>query len=98
MGWHEDFGDEPSVEERMPFGLSPLEMQAISDEACLEACHFCDERYPEESLYTTDMYEYVTMDVDPDTKLCPECYDRRRLKFVPDDPSLFDCYTPVEVI
>ena len=36
--WHEDFGDEPSVEERMPFGISPEEMLAVSEEAMLSEC------------------------------------------------------------
>ena len=26
---HEDFGDEPSIEERMPFGVSQEEMRAV---------------------------------------------------------------------
>ena len=92
--WHEDFEDEPSVEERMPFGLSPEEMRAVSIEASLDICENCHVQLPDDEFVVTGMDEYCTMDIDPGTKLCSECYDERRMQFIPSDPSLFDCFTP----
>ena len=95
----EDFGDEPSVEERMPFGVSPEEMRAVSEEAMLsDCCEFC-ERLPDDGeLVETGMYEYYTMDLDPGTLICVVCLELHRSQFIPDDPSLFDCYTPVAFV
>ena len=35
-GWHEDFGDEPSVEERFPVDLAPVPLPIDDDEAVNE--------------------------------------------------------------
>jgi len=98
MTWQEDFEDEPSVEERMPFGITPEEMQAVMIEASLGTCDFCGEKSPLEDLIETGMYEYYTMDLDPGTLGCIDCLEGRRMRFIPDDPSLFDCYTPVNCV
>ena len=97
MNLHEDFGDEPSIEERMPFGISPEEMREGMIEAFMGVCEFCGVSAPRDEFIETGMYEYRTMDLDPDTLACAECLEEHRLTFIPDDPSLFDCYTPVEV-
>lgn len=97
MVWHEDFADEPSVEERMPFGITPEEMQAVMLEASLGTCEFCGEHVALEDLIETDTYEYYTMELDPGTLACPDCLENRRLRFVPDDPRLFDCMTPIGI-
>src|SRR5262245_52440955 len=97
MGWHEDFGDEPSVEERMPHGLSTVEMLALFEEASMDACEGCGQSFPEGALSTTDMFECVTMDLDPGTQLCGECYEVCRRRHIPDDPRMFDGFTPVEI-
>ena len=97
MRWHEDFEDEPSVEERMPFGLSPSEMQAMMIEARFDTCEQCGDRLPDEDLIATGMYEYFTMDIDPESKFCPECYELLQRRDVPSDPSLFDGLTPLQV-
>jgi hypothetical protein len=96
MRWHEDFQDEPSVEERMPFGITFEEMQAAMVAASLGACEFCGEQALLEDLIETGTYEYYTMDLDPGTLACGECLENHRTQFVPDDPSLYDCYTPVD--
>jgi hypothetical protein len=95
MNLDEDFEDEPAVEERMPFGITPEEMYAVMIEASQESCEFCNEAFHCEDLIETGMYEYCTMDLDPGTFACSECLERHRMRFVPDDPSLFDCLTPV---
>ncbi len=97
MNLHEDFEDEPAVEERMPFGITPEEMHAAMVEASLELCKFCNESYPSEDWIETGMHEYCTMDSDPGTFACPECLEAYRMRFIPDDPSLFDCLTPVAI-
>lgn len=97
MPWHEDFEDEPSVEERMPFGITPEEMQAVMVAASLGACEFCGEQAVLEDLIETGMYEYYSMDLDPGTLACADCLENHRLRFVPDDPSLFDCWTPAAI-
>jgi hypothetical protein len=97
MGWHEDFADEPSVEERMPFGFAPEEMQAAIIAASFGVCEFCGEESMLEDLIESGMYEYYTMDLDPGTLSCADCLESHRLRFVPDDPSLFDCFTPVNM-
>ena len=98
MNWTEDFGDEPGVEDRMPFGMSPEEMRDVLIAASLETCEFCGVEAHFEDLVETGTCEYYTMDVDPNTLACPECLENRRLKFIPKDPSLFDCFTPVEFV
>ena len=97
--WCEDFDDEPSVEERMPFGVSPEEMRAVSEEAMpSDCCEFCKLPSDDGELVETGMYEYYTMDLDPGTRVCPECLESHRMLFIPDDPSLFDCYTPLACV
>ena len=44
------------------------------------------------------MYEYYTMDLDPGTRICTECLESHRVRFIPDNPSLFDCYTPMACV
>ncbi len=97
MVWHEDFADEPSVEERMPFGITPQEMHAMMLEASLGTCEFCGAQAAIGEMIETGTYEYYTMDIDPGTLACPGCIENHRLRFIPDDPSLYDCLTPVEV-
>ena len=84
MRWHEDFEDEPSVEERMPFGLSPIEMQAMMIEARFDTCERCGDRLPDDELISTGMHEYFTMDIDPESKFCPGCYElcRQRCRLI----------------
>jgi hypothetical protein len=60
-------------------------------------CDGCSMPHPNEHLLKTGMYEYYTMDLDPGTELCPNCYEVRLDRFVPDDPLLFDCFTPVHI-
>ena len=94
--WHEDFSDEPGVEERMPFGVSPEEMRAVMEEALQDdCCELCGLLVDPVDLIETGMTEYYQMDLDPGTRVCTECLESHRLQFIPDDPSLFDCYTPV---
>src|SRR5262245_14835362 len=95
MNWPEDFEDVPSVEERMPNGLSPIEMSLVREEADYAKCECCGERLLIEALTRTDLYEYCTMDLDPDTLLCGDCYEDIRLQHVPSDPMLWDALTPV---
>ena len=97
MVMHEDFADEPSVEERMPHGLSPAEMKALHDEASVEDCEFCGESFHYDELVPTGHYEYYTMDLDPGTRICADCLERRREDYTPSDPALFDCYMPVQI-
>jgi hypothetical protein len=82
--WHEDFSDEPGPEERMPIGW---EDKPLICEVC--GC------YLDVSGCETGMYEYMTLDLDPGTHICAECLERRTMCYIPDDPSLFDVYTPV---
>lgn len=97
--WHEDFADEPAVEERMPFGITPEEMRAVMEEALqADCCELCTLAFAPEELVETGMYEYYTMDLDPGTRVCPECLESHRLGFIPDDPLLFDCCTPVACV
>jgi hypothetical protein len=96
MRWHEDFGDAPSVEERMPSGLSPIEMAEIMLEANCERCECCQKWFLVDELVLTGMYEYYTMDIDPDSLYCSDCYEAERERYTPSDPSLYDCYTPLE--
>lgn len=99
MFWHEDFGDEPSIEERMPIGVSPEEKLAVSEQIWEDShCSICEQEFAESELIETGMYEYCTMDLDPGTKLCPECLEAHRDQYIPDDPMLFDCYTPIQCI
>ncbi|MDZ4817897.1 MAG: hypothetical protein SGJ20_02880 [Planctomycetota bacterium] len=97
MNWHEDFQDEPSIEERTPYGLCPIEMHSIMSEVSLEECGHCEERFPSDEMIVTGIYEYYTMDLDPDTRLCEHCYECHRQSCIPDDPAHFDSYTPVKV-
>jgi len=97
--WHEDFADEPAVEERMPFGIPPEEMRAVLEEALQDdCCELCGMLFDPGEVAETGMYEYYTMDLDPGTRVCPECLESRRDQFIPDDPSLFDCYTPLACV
>jgi hypothetical protein len=99
MWWHEDFEDEPSVEERMPFGVPPEEMRAVLEEALQDdCCELCELPFGPGELVETGIYEFYTMDLDPGTRICSECLESHRMQFIPDDPSLFDCYTPVECV
>lgn len=97
MMWHEDFGDEPSVEDRMPFGVSPEEMEAVMLEALLDPCEICGVQFERDLMTETGSYEYYTMDLDPGTLLCADCYETHRLQYVPDDPELIDGLTPISV-
>jgi hypothetical protein len=93
---HEDFGDEPSVEERMPFGVSQEEMLVVFKEVLEnDCCEHCKQLFDAGELVETEMYEYYTMDLDPGTRICPECLESHREQYIPDDPSLFDCYIPL---
>ena len=97
--WHEDFADEPSIEERIPFGISPEEMRAVMEVASLDdCCELCKLPFDCGDLIETGLYEYYTMDLDPGTWVCTECLESHRLKFIPDDPSLFDVYTPLAYV
>lgn len=60
-------------------------------------CAVCNMRFPKSQLTETGMYEYYTMDIDPMTLICSDCYETARERFVPEDPALFDCFTPVHV-
>jgi hypothetical protein len=95
MCWHEDFGDEPSVEERMPYGLSPAEVHLIVAEASLHRCEECGKRFLEDEVISTGIYEYYMMDIDPESVVCLECYEACQAGRIPTDPSLIDCYTPL---
>lgn len=98
VNWHEDFEDEPSVEERMPFGVPPEEMRAVIASTSVDFCENCHVQLPDDEFVLTGMDEYHTMDLDPGTKLCCDCYDACRMRFIPSDPSLFDCYTPLHLV
>ena len=97
--WHEDFGDEPSVEERIPFGIPPEEMAVLQEDAILQCncCACCGQLFDYEDLIETGMREFYTMDLDPGL-ICCECLESRRVRFIPDNPLLFDVYTPVEFV
>jgi hypothetical protein len=97
---YEDFGDEPSVEERMPFGgISPEEMLAVSEEILRSnCCELCGLPPALGELVETGMYEYYTMDLDPGTRVCEECLESHRTQYIPDNPMLFDCYTPLACV
>ena len=83
----------------MPFGVPPEEMRAASEEALEnDCCEVCKLPFDPRELVETGMYEYCTMDLDPGTRICLECLDSHRMKFIPDDPSLFDCYTPIACV
>jgi hypothetical protein len=97
MQFFEDFGDEPSVEERMPHGLDTVEICNLYIEAAKDKCECCLQLIAEETLIRTGRGEYMTMDIDPDTRICPDCYEERRLLYTPDDPMLFDGWTPLEI-
>lgn len=60
-------------------------------------CDRCWMPFARRELLETGMYEYYTMDVDPGTFMCHDCHEARREQFIPDDPSLFDCHTPVTI-
>ncbi len=60
-------------------------------------CDQCWMPFASRQLIETSMHEYYTMDLDPGTAMCPDCYESHREGFIPDDPSLFDCYTPVTI-
>jgi hypothetical protein len=98
MNWHEDFEDEPAVEDRMPYGLSPEEMSLLIIEAPLGVCEFCGVKGPREDFVKTGLDEYLTMDLDPNTLACPNCLEDHRLRWIVDDPSLFDCFTAVQFV
>jgi hypothetical protein len=49
----------------------------------------------ENLLMRTGMYEYYTMDVDPETAVCFDCYEARRESRIPDGPDCFDGWTPL---
>lgn len=98
MNWHEDFGDEPSVEERTPHGLSPNEIIAIIADESRVKCDECGERFHADDVVITDMYEYCTMDIDPESVICLDCYEACRDAHIPDDPTLFDGCTPLQLV
>ncbi len=97
MQWpHEDFGDSPSVEELTPTGMCP-EMKALHDAAYHVPCEHCGESFYVHDLVTTGYGEYITMDLDPGTRLCEDCLERQRDRYTPDDPRLWDAWTPVRI-
>ncbi len=61
-------------------------------------CEACNMPHPRHYLTETGMYEYYTMDLDPGTVFCPDCYEARRDQCIPDDPDLWDCYTPLRTV
>lgn len=61
-------------------------------------CEGCNRSKPMAHLIKTGMSEYYTMDLDPSTLLCGECYDSRRDNYTPDSPDLFDGFTPVRSV
>jgi competence protein CoiA len=63
-------------------------------EALCEDCKMPSKRM---YLIETGMWEYYTLDLDPQTLLCPDCHETRCDTRTPDDPALFDCWTPVHV-
>ncbi|QDU86689.1 hypothetical protein Pla175_00390 [Pirellulimonas nuda] len=95
--WHEDYGDEPSAEERMPREVMSGEELSVTLELSTSHCDFCNAHLFNDELKVTGRWEYSTMDVDLETKLCEDCYDRRRRHYTPDDPKLFDALTPVAI-
>ena len=97
MAWHEDFEDEPSVENQMPFGISPEEMHVVMMDAMVDACECCGVRLEQFYLVETGTYEFYTMDIDPGTLMCVDCLEDRREQYTPDDPELFDALTRVSV-
>jgi hypothetical protein len=97
--WHEDFGDEPSIEERMPFGMLPEEIRTVSEEASRDdCCELCKQLFDWSELIETGLYEYYTMNIDPGTRVCAACLESNRMEFIPDDPTLFDVYTPLAYV
>lgn len=60
-----------------------------------QLCEDCRRSLPKRQLIETGTHEYYTLDLDPTTLLCIECYEARCDERTPNDASLFDCYTPV---
>lgn len=60
-----------------------------------QLCKCCKMPFPAWQLTKTGMYEFYTMDLDPETMLCGECYETRRESRIPDDQELFDAWTPL---
>lgn len=61
-----------------------------------QLCEGCKMPFPTWQLTRTGMYEFHTMDLDPETVLCSDCYEARRESYIPDDPDLYDAWTPLE--
>ena len=59
-------------------------------------CEDCRMSFTRRWLVETGWYHYCTLDLDPGTLLCSNCYEARCAERIPDDPSLFDVYTPIE--
>jgi hypothetical protein len=62
-----------------------------------ELCDACKTPFPKGNLIETGMWEFYTMDLDPLTPICADCYEAERERHIPDDPSLVDCLTPVQI-
>jgi hypothetical protein len=94
--WHEDFGDEPSVEERIKCEMSQSEIDAVEAEAfqSTECCGICGKYVGFDNLIETGYSEYVTMDLDPQL-VCPDCLELRCIQYTPSDPNLWDVLTPI---
>lgn len=95
MRLHEDYGDEPGIEERYPSDQSPDEYDLAGTAGTFEPCELCGTFCITTDLIATDLWEYVTMDIDPGTKLCSGCYQESLDRSTPDDPTLYDAYTPI---
>lgn len=94
----EDFGDAPTIEERFNGAVSPIEMQEALLDSTYPNCEICGERFCVSELIFTGIYEYYTMDLDPETRMCHLCLGEQQQNCTPSDPSLWDCYTPVHSV
>ena len=61
-------------------------------------CEECHLPFRQRDMVKAGMSEYYTMDIDPGTFMCGLCYENQLGRRVPEDPSLFDVYTPVAVL
>lgn len=59
-------------------------------------CEFCRLSFPPAQLIATGNWEMHTLDLDPGTRICLTCHEARCEAYTPDDPALFDCWTPVK--
>lgn len=61
-----------------------------------ELCQHCKMIFPSSHVISTGLREYYQMDLDPDTRLCIDCIEEIRSSRLPDNPKLWDAYTPLE--